>query len=118
MGDFYTDLAAVATRLLTDKGQKVTLSRETSSSFNPATGVNTTATSTFSGYGAAFDYNHNEIDGDLIKKGDIRFILEATTTVPLAGDITTIDSVIYRVMSVKKTSPAGTPVMYTLQLRK
>ena len=114
---FYSDLAAVATRLLTDKGQQVTFSRETSTGFNPTTGINTTTTSTITGYGAAFDYNSSEIDGTIIVKGDIRFLFEAGSA-PQQDDTVTIDSIGYRVMDVKKTAPGGTDVLYEVQLRK
>lgn len=118
MADFYGNLAAVATRLLTSKGQSITFSREVQSAFNPTTGVATTSTTTFSGYGAAFDYNSSEIDGEIIQKGDIRLVLEATATAPIIGDTCTIDSDAYRAMNVKPTSPAGTPVIYEVQLRR
>ena len=114
---FYTDLAAVALRLLTDKGQQVTFSRETSTGFDPETGINTTTTSTITGYGAAFDYNSSEIDGTIIVKGDIRFLFEAGSA-PQQDDTAPVDSIIYRVMAVKKISPAGTDVLYEVQLRK
>jgi hypothetical protein len=114
---FYSDLAAVATRLLTDKGQQVTFSRETSTGFDPEAGINTTTTSTITGYGAAFDYNSSEIDGTIVVKGDIRFLFEAGSA-PQQDDVVTIDSIIYRVMAVKTTSPAGTAVLYECQLRK
>ena len=115
---FYSNLAAVATKLLTDKGQLLTFSRETTLAFDPVTGTNTVTTSTFTGYGAAFDYNRNEIDGSIIQRGDIRLILNATDTAPATNDTTVIDGVTYRVMSIKKTAPAGTVVAYELQLRK
>lgn len=118
MSNFYSGLAAVALKLLTDKGQNVTFTRETSSAFDPQTGNNQTTSSTFTGYGAAFNYNKSEIDDTIIQKGDIRFIMEATATEPVSGDTVTIDGIIYRVMSIKPTSPAGTVVIYEAQLRK
>lgn len=117
VAEFYANLRGVASKLLQLKGQQVTFSRETSSGFNAATGVNTTSTSTFQSYGAAFDYNSREIDGTIIQIGDIRFLMEGTTE-PKNGDTVTIDSEVYRVMSVKPLSPAGTPVVYEAQLRK
>lgn len=118
MSDFYSGLAAVATNLLTDKGQAVTINRETSTSFDPVTGIDTVTPSSFSGVGAVFDYHRSEIDGNLIQKGDIRLLLNAVTTEPLTDDEITIDGETYRVISVKPTSPGGTVVMYELQLRK
>ena len=114
---FYSDLADVAFRLLKDKGQNVTLSREVSSGFDPVAGINTSSPATYTAYGAAFSYNKSEIDGTIIQKGDIRFVMEATTE-PQSDDTTIIDSIIYRVMSVKPTNPAGTAVIYEAQLRR
>jgi len=114
----YTSLKSVASGLLQDKGQLVTFSREVSSGFDPILGANTTSTTTFTGYGAAFDYNKTEIDSEIVKRGDIRFVMEAIDTEPVPGDTATIDSKVYRVMNVKPTSPAGTVVIYEAQLRK
>lgn len=118
VSDFYTGLAATATRLLTSKGKVVTFTRYTSTDFDPAQGINTTTTSTFTGNGAAFGYKSGEIDGTVVIKGDIRLIVDAMTTPPLIEDNVTIDSLIYRVMNVEKVNPAGTPVIYKVQLRK
>jgi len=119
VADFYTNLKNVALRLLTSKGQSLTFTRPVTSSFNPATGVDTPATPiTYSGYGAALNYNKSEIDGDLIQIGDIRLLLEATSTAVEMGDPVPIDSITYRVMNIRPLSPAGTVVAYELQLRK
>ena len=115
---FYSDLKLTAARLLTDKGQQVTFSREVETAFNPTTGVVTASTTTYTGYGAAFDYSQREIDGVIVQAGDIRFLMEATTTEPKNGDTTTIDSSNYRIMNVNPTSPAGVVVMYEVQLRR
>ena len=115
---FYSGLAAVATRLLTDKGQQLTFTRKTTTVSDPVQGKRGTTTSTYAGFGAAFDYNRTEIDGQAVQRGDIRLLLNAVTTVPIIDDTTIIDSVTYRVMSVRPTSPGGTVVMYELQLRK
>ncbi len=119
MANFYAGLAATASRLLLSKGQSVTFTRISGGVKNPATGETTgQTTSNYTGNGAAFDYNSSEIDGETIQTGDIRLILEAVATTPLIDDTCPIDSVGYRVMSVKATSPAGTPVIYELQLRR
>lgn len=119
MADFYENLAVIAARLLADKGQTVTFSRDNVSSFDPVLGQETLGTPvTYSGDGASFGYNKSEVDGTIIQAGDIRFILEAVTTEPLPGDSVTIDSVVYRVMDVRKSAPAGTVTHYELQLRK
>lgn len=119
MSDFYTNLAATASRLLTDKGQSVTFVHPVDGSFDPATGITTPGVPTnITGYGAAFDYKNTEIDGTIIQRGDIRFLFESTATIPVIGDTITLDTVEYRVMDVKPTQPAGTNVLTEAQLRK
>lgn len=118
VASFYEGLAATATRLLTAYGQSVTFTRTTSTSFDPVTGVDTVTTSTFSGYGAAFDYRNSEIDGERVQRGDIRLLVEATDTAPIIGDMVTVDGVDYRAMNVAPSSPGGTPTHYTVQLRR
>jgi hypothetical protein len=117
--NFYSGLAAVASRLLAEKGQSVSFSRTTGGSKNAATGVTAGGSvSTYTGNGAGFDYNRAERDGTIIQDGDIRLILEAVTTTPEPNDECTYDGIDYRVMSVKETSPGGTVTHYELQLRK
>ena len=118
MANFYSNLASVASRLLSSYGQSVTFSRETSTGFDPVTGTDTTTASSFSGNGAIFAYNANEVDGEVVQSTDMRLMLEAVDTTPLIGDTCTVDSTDYRVMFVRETSPAGTVTHYELQLRK
>jgi len=115
---FYSNLKNVASRILRDKGQQVTFVKETTVAHDPVAGKRTKSTVSFSGYGAAFDYKRSEIDGVIVQKSDIRFLMEATTIIPTPGSTTVIDGSAYRVMAVKITSPAGTAVIYEVQLRK
>jgi hypothetical protein len=116
--DFYASLATTATNLLTSRGQTVSFSRDNVTSFNPVTGEETKGTAvTYSGQGAVFGYASTEIDGTDIQRDDKRMILEAVSTAPVIGDTATIDSVEHRVVDVDQVSPAGTVVIYKLQLR-
>jgi len=115
---FYSGLQTVAANLLASKGQLLTFNRDTETAFSPGEGEGQYNPSTYTGNGVALNYNKGEIDGTIVLKGDIKLILEATTTAPINGDRVTIDSIIYRVMSVKPTSPAGIVVIYEIQLRK
>lgn len=115
---FYSQLAATAARLLADKGQAVTFSRTTGATYSPVTGAHTGGTPTsFTGNGAAFDYNKSEIDGETVQAGDIRLMLEATSAAPQIDDTATVDGVEYRVMSVFESSPGGVVTHYEVQLR-
>lgn len=115
---FYNNLKTTASTLLKDKGQLVVFSREVQSAFNPTTGVITSSTTTFSGYGAAFNYSRNEINNTIIENGDIKLTVEAMSTAPIIGDSVTIDAIAYRVMNVQPLSPSGIVVKYDLQLRR
>lgn len=116
---FYPSLANTATNLLTKYGQTVTLSRLTGATFDPALGQDSGgSTATWTGKGAAFNFNSSEIDGVMIQESDIRLLLEAVSSTPEIGDQVTVDSVNYHVVSVNETSPGGVVVKYDLQLRK
>lgn len=115
---FYSDLAAVASALLTDKGQTISFSRDNVTAFDPASGSETKgAPVTFSGKGAIFGYNASEVDGTVVQQDDKRLILEAVDTPPLIGDEATVGSVAHRVISVETVAPAGEAVIYKAQLR-
>lgn len=115
---FYGGLKDIASNLLQDKGQQVTFSRETVGSFDPKTGQQQISASTYTAYGVSFGYTAREIDGTLIQSSDIAFLMEAVSTTPKTNDQVTIDSIIYRIINIKPTNPAGTPVMYKVQLRR
>ena len=119
MANFYSNLAAVASRLLADKGQTVTFSRRIQSIFSAGSGEYTGGrTDTWSGSGVAFNYNKAEIDGSTIQSGDLRLIVEAVETEPRPGDKVAIGGVDYHVVSVVVSSPAGTPTHYETQVRR
>ncbi len=114
----YVRLAETAKQLLTDNGRTLTFTRDTSTGFNPATGVNSITTTNFTGIGAGFDYRRSEIDGEVIQAGDVRIVLEDATTKPLIGDRVLYNGSDYRVMNVDEVSPAGIVVIYKLQVRR
>ena len=123
---FYTRLQNTAQKLLKGKGQSLTLTRITAGTYDPATGGMTGATtSTQSAYGAIFDYGAKQIDGTLIKAGDKQLLLSAfktdgaALTAPVLGDTVTVGSVTYTLVEpLKEVNPAGTVVLYEVNLRK
>jgi len=123
---FYARLQATANRLLKGKGQSITLTKITAGTYNPATGGFTGAgTSTQTAYGAVFDYGAKQIDGTLIKAGDKQLLLSAVKTdgaaltAPVLGDTVSIGGVTYTLVEpLKEVNPAGTVVMYEVNIRK
>ena len=119
VADLYIGLASTAARLLTKYGQTVTLSRETSGTFNPVLGSYASPSATsWTGKGAAFNYNKNEVDGTQIRADDLRLTLEAVSTPPITGDTVTVNGIDYTAVGVTTTSPGGTVVKYDVQLRR
>lgn len=115
---FYSDLSNTAAGLLSLKGQLLTFSRETTGSYDPKSGETQSSASTYTGNGGVFNYKSNQVDGTVIQSGDLRVILEATTTAPKLSDKVTIDGGTYKIVNIETVSPAGVPVIYKLQLRK
>jgi len=122
---FYARLQNTAQKLLKGKGQSITLTKITAGTYNPATGGFTGAgTSTQTAYGAIFDYGTKQIDGTLIKAGDKQLLLSAfktdgaALTAPVLGDTVTIGGVTYTLVEpLKEVNPAGTVVLFDVNLR-
>lgn len=119
---FYADLATDAHELLAEFGMSMTLTRPSSSepTYDSATGVATpVAPLTYTVTGVKFEYSARERDGSLIQTGDQRVYLSTTGAVlPLPGDTLTIGSTVFRVMRAGAVSPAGTDLLYDVQVRK
>lgn len=114
----YTASRATAKRLLTSFGQSVTITGTSAEVFDPATGGYTGGgTVTITGVGARTKFKTMEIDGEAVQKGDVKLVFEGGAGVPLVGYTATLDGVVYRVMDAMPLVPAGTVVIYTLQLR-
>jgi hypothetical protein len=117
-------MRAAADRLLKGKGQVVKLYRNTTGTYNPATGGVANTTTMQEGYGAVIDWDARQIDGTLILATDKRLLLSAlnaagaTLTAPALGDTVTIGGVVYTLVAPLKTvSPGGTSVLYDCNLR-
>ena len=115
----YTASAATAARLIQRFGSAVTMGRSVPGAYNPATGAPAAPTVTSQTVQAVvLDFPQRYIDGTLIRAGDRRVLVSAVgTTAPLAGDTLTWNSQALVVVSVKELGPAGTAVLYTLQVR-
>lgn len=113
-----TRMATTALTLLTNYGEAVSFTRVVEGAYNVATSTTAAGTTTnFSGYGAPLNYTKQEIDGDNVKDTDILLIVNQVSSVPVPGDVVTINSIDYRVMNVDRTRANGVDVIFTLQLR-
>ena len=117
----YTSIAANALSAIQDAGAAVVVTRTTEGALDPATGTTAAATvTTATGYGVQTQYNARDIDGTIIKRGDMRLLIASSglTIEPDVGDTATIDSVVWNVVNVESVSPAGTPVLFICQVRR
>lgn len=116
----YAQIAVDAAAAIATAGQSVTLKYEADEVINKATGAITTPASDTSVVcnGVFLKYNSQEIDGENILIDDAKLIIETVATEPDIGWTATVNSVEYQVVGVSPLEPAGTNVIYTLQLRK
>jgi hypothetical protein len=125
---FYERIQKTADKLLKGKGQTVTLTTQSSGTYDPATGSATVTTSTQYAYGAVFEYNTlqgGRYNGEetLIKEGDKQLLLSAyktdgtALTAPVVNDTVTISGVVYTITRIKPLAPAGTTVIYDCNIR-
>lgn len=115
----YTSSAATADRLIQKFGTTVTMARSVPGAYNPATGAPGTPTDTTQDVKAVvLDYPQKYIDGTLIREGDRKALVSAVgTTAPQPDDTFTWKGQALVVVQAKELGPAGTAVLYTLQVR-
>jgi len=119
---FYEKMQKTSDRLLISKGQAVVLKHTVVGEYVPGSGVETTVSTQY-GTGAVVDWENQAIDGTIIRQGDRRLLLSALNTAgaaltaPAIEDTATVGGVTYTITQVKQTNPAGTVVLYDLNLR-
>jgi hypothetical protein len=121
MTDFYTELPVVADELLAEFGAACSLGKMTKGAYNPATGTTSISYPPNGVTAAVFDFPQKYIDGTLIKVGDKRVLLSAVglTVTPEPGDhFTDVRDTVLTVIAAKDIAPAGTSVLWVLQVRK
>lgn len=118
---FYDDAAGVADDLLSQFGQSCVLGSVTDGTYDPATGSASPTTASQPVTAAMFDYPQRFVDGTLIRTGDKRALVSPVglTVEPKPGDtLTDAAGKVHQVVDAKATAPAGTVVLWTLQVRK
>lgn len=114
---FSTNLNSAAERLLQAYGESCSFSRKVEGAYDPSTGMTGTSTdTTYTGFGAPMSYTEFEKADNSVEMGDLQLLLE-TGTVPLIGDVCTLNSIDYRVLGVELMRSQGIDIAYKLQLR-
>lgn len=121
MTAFYDELAEVADELLAEYGQACQLGVVTTGAYDPETGGASTSSAYYQVTAALFDYPQKFIDGTMILMGDKRALVSPVglTAEPKPGHtLTDAAGAVFTVINAKATAPAGTVVLWTLQVRK
>lgn len=115
---FYADMADLATELLTEYGQAVTIKRITGGSDDPVTGVAVAGTTaSLSSVGVLRPYPDRLIDGTRITASDRELTLDASVE-PLMTDKITVQGQDWNIAAIVGHSPAGTVLCYRVQVRR
>lgn len=120
----YTRLATTAERLIEENGRSVTLLKGgevVSDPAKPWRDDSTTGDLSLTVIGAIVNYDYDEIDGDLIKRGDKRLLIAQNSV--SANEIETFDRVLdggvdWKIQDTKVWEPGDTRIFYDIQLRK
>ena len=119
---FYDEMAALALEMITEFGQPVTIRAITVGEYDPDTGTAPPDTVTEqTAQGILLDYTGQEFQNNsLIKQGDKKLKI-AAKALAWAPDLLNKVIVQGRIWSIvpplKEINPAGTPILYELQVR-
>ena len=115
--NFYDDLASTALELIEEFGQTILLVRSGDSS-NPVTGATTIGSGTNHKLsGVLKRYPDNLIDGTRIKSSDRQIVIGGTVE-PLMTDKVRIKDVDWAIESIQTSNPAGTALVYFIQVSR
>lgn len=114
-----SNASANAIRLLKAKGEAVQVTFPSAPSFDPVTGdtIAGGVPVVLAGYGYSGQYKSGDVDGTVIKSGDVRLVLGVLSDRPVVGSSVLVDGVTYRAMSVSPIRESGRDVLYIVQLR-
>lgn len=118
---FYDEMADVALQLITEFGQTVTLKRTQAGEYDPETGTRGNGlVEEQPAQGILLDYTGIEFQASTqIQQGDkkLKVAAKGLGWPPGLANKAVIQGMTYSVINVNETNPAGTPLVYTLQVR-
>lgn len=122
MSAFYNDMAQTATEMLTEFGQPIVVSRTEIGVPDIQTGVVSQLTTSFNGVGVLLDYVYRAFGNALevptvVTKSTKRLLMTIAKDVHPKDNVQ-VDGVVYQVIVVKLLNPAGTKLMYDLQIEQ
>lgn len=122
MATFYDEMAAMALDMITDFGQPVTISKTEPGEYDPETGGEAPGSTVEQiAQGILLDFTGQDFQNNsLIKQGDKKLKIAAQGLAWVPG---LLDRVVAQgrtwsiVPPLKEVKPAGTPILYELQVR-
>ncbi|TWI52980.1 hypothetical protein IQ22_02815 [Pseudomonas duriflava] len=121
MADFYSDMATVALDLIGQYGQTVTLQRTAAGEYDPETGTVSDGTAEEQpASGVLLDYTGQEfLTNTQIQQGDkkLKIAAKGLEWTPEIANKVAIQGKAYSVINLNEINPAGTPLVYELQVR-
>lgn len=129
MTDIYDRAKATAARQLAPrsqggKGLELTLRRTVPGEYDPDTGTSPDTTTDYLGSGLRENYKTQDIDGTLIKAGDVKIMISplllngSDMPEPLTTDLILFDGDTYTVQAVEPGDYAGLACFFYAQARK
>lgn len=112
----YTSLLNSATALITKFGSEFSFEREKDMSYDPATGVPTTRSITYTANAVFSDFLAYEKAGDSVQAGDIRLLAEEIDY--KIGDIAVINCKNYRIVDIKTIQGSTQRLAVYLHMRQ
>ena len=113
---FYDDMATVATDLITEFGTAIVI-QSSVDTFNAVTGINSSTTTENSTKGIQQSFKSSLIDGVRIQNGDKMYVLNNSYS-PSMNDKLKVGSVYWSIVNIRESNPAGTALVYFVQVRK
>ena len=117
----YASVAQEADSAIANAGTSLTIKRDTAGVTDPITGITTGGRITsYTATGVKLRFKNRDIDGTLVKAGDLRILLSVAglNITPESTDTITVSGVDWKIIDVKPLEPAEIVVLYELQIRK
>jgi len=117
----YDDAAATADELLAEFGQTCVLGSVADGEYDPEQSTAGPVSTAHEVTAALLAYPQKFVDGTLIRAGDKRALVSplGLTVTPKPGDtLTDAAGAVHQVIDAKPLAPAGTVVLWTLQVRR
>ncbi len=113
----YTKIENIAYKQIKKYGAKITVEYAGGGTFDPVAGTESGGSPTVkNGYGMITEYDDREIDGETIRRTDVKLIA-AKIDPPAPNDDVTAGGKRYKVVNASTIRPGGVNVLVKVQLR-